>query len=170
MKRGFALIPVVAVFLLAACGSYTTPAATPVPPAPTRAPTVAPAVTSAPPTAAPATPPAVPPAVPPAATGPAVTSGDAARGKALYTAKGCNACHGASAEGVPNLGPKLAGIYGKPEAMAAGSAVTVDDAYLTESIKVPAAKVVKGFNPIMPAIVLTDAEIKDLVAYIASLK
>lgn len=62
------------------------------------------------------------------------------------------------------------GIYGKPEAMTEGSAVTVDDAYITESIKVPTAKVVKGFNPIMPVIALTDAEIKDLVAFVASLK
>lgn len=149
MKRGFALIPVAAVFLLAACAGSTPPTATPAPPAPTRAPTVAPTVTSAP---------------------PAATSGDAARGKALYTAKGCNACHGVSAEGVPTLGPKLAGIYGKPEAMTVGSAVTVDDAYLTESIKTPAAKVVKGFNPVMPVVALTDAEIKDLIAYVASLK
>ncbi|MBI4216992.1 MAG: cytochrome c [Chloroflexi bacterium] len=158
-----ALIPVAGVFLLAACGGATPPTATPVPPAPTRAPTVAPTATSAPPAVAPT-------AAPPAATRPAATSGDAARGKALYTAKGCNACHGANGEGAPGIGPKLVGIYGKPEAMTEGSAVTVDDAYITESIKVPTAKVVKGFNPIMPVIALTDAEIKDLVAFVASLK
>lgn len=161
MKRGFVLIPVAGVFLLAACGGSTPPTA----PAPTRAPTVAPTAT-----AVPLAPTAAPTAVPPAATKPAATSGDAASGKALFTAKGCNACHGVSAEGVPTLGPKLVGIYGKPEAMTVGSAVTVDDAYLTESIKTPAAKVVKGFNPVMPVIVLTDAEIKDLIAYVASLK
>ena len=42
-----------------------------------------------------------------------------------------------------------------------GSTVVADEAYLTESIVDPAAKVVQGFQPgIMPKYGLTEAQIK----------
>ena len=50
-----------------------------------------------------------------------------------------------------------------------GSTVTVDEAYLTRSITEPDAQVVEGFSVKMPKTALTDAEVADLVAYIASL-
>ena len=54
-----------------------------------------------------------------------------------------------------------------------GGAVTVDDAYLRESIVDPGAKVVQGFAAgIMPAgfgQVLSEADIAAIIAYIKSL-
>jgi cytochrome c oxidase subunit 2 len=51
-----------------------------------------------------------------------------------------------------------------------GTTVTADEAYLTESIKTPKAKIVKGFPPTMPVFPFTDEEIADIVAYIKTLK
>jgi len=47
-----------------------------------------------------------------------------------------------------------------------GTTVVVDDAYLIESIKSPAAKVAAGFSVPMPANQLTDREINLVLAYI----
>jgi len=58
------------------------------------------------------------------------------------------------------------------EAMSAGAATKIDDDYLRESMMDPAAKVVMGFQPVMPTFkgVLTDREVMALIAYIKSLK
>jgi cytochrome c oxidase subunit 2 len=44
-----------------------------------------------------------------------------------------------------------------------------DDAYLRESIRTPAAKVVAGFQPVMPPLPVTDEQLEQLLAYIKSL-
>jgi cytochrome c oxidase subunit 2 len=44
----------------------------------------------------------------------------------------------------------LQGIWGKPVELADGSTVVVDEAYVRESILNSQAKVVKGFQPLMP--------------------
>ena len=53
-----------------------------------------------------------------------------------------------------------------------GTTVLVDEAYIRESMMRPQAKVVKGFDPIMPTFqgLLRENEINGLVAYIKSLK
>ena len=53
-----------------------------------------------------------------------------------------------------------------------GSTVTADDAYLRESILAPNAKIVAGFQPLMPTFQgqLTEEEILALTAYIKSLQ
>ncbi len=89
-------------------------------------------------------------------------------GKALYTAKGCNACHGI--QGNRLVGPPLNGIFGKTEEMQDGSKILVDEGYLKESILKPMAKIVKGYPPAMPPQNVTDDEITALIAYIKSLK
>jgi cytochrome c oxidase subunit 2 len=48
--------------------------------------------------------------------------------------------------------------------------VTVDDAYLTESIREPGAQIVEGYPPVMPPYPLTDDELKNLIAFIKTLK
>jgi len=93
------------------------------------------------------------------------------RGKQWATQFGCVACH--SADGSVVVGPTWKGLYGKQETMSDGTVVTVDDTYLTESIRKPGAKIVKGFNNIMPANVadqMTDDQIKAVIEYIKSLK
>ena len=49
----------------------------------------------------------------------------------------------------------------------------VDDAYLIESIRYPGKDIVRGFSDIMPpdiAAALTDEQIQDIIAYMATLK
>jgi cytochrome c oxidase subunit 2 len=62
---------------------------------------------------------------------------------------GCVGCH--SVDGSPLVGPTWLGLVGRQESLADGSTVTVDEAYITESILHPADKVVAGFQPLMQA-------------------
>ncbi len=94
---------------------------------------------------------------------------DAAKhGQQLAKSAGCAACHGADGQG--GIGPAWTGVLGSTVTLTDGSTVTVDEAYLTRSIKDPQAQVVKGFAVSMPANDLSDQDIADLVAYITSLK
>ena len=91
------------------------------------------------------------------------------RGQALVAANGCAACH--SINGSPGIGPTWFGLFGRQETLTDGSVVTVDDAYLHESIKAPQAKIVAGFeNQLMPAYDFTDEQIADIIAYIKTLR
>ncbi|MCX7632454.1 MAG: cytochrome c oxidase subunit II [Turneriella sp.] len=101
-----------------------------------------------------------------AAGGPVDESALIAKGKELYTAKGCMACH--SLDGSPRAAPTFKGLYGKEEVLTTGK-IRVDEAYLTESILKPAAKVVKGYAA-MPNMGVEESEVKPLVAFIKSLK
>lgn len=96
--------------------------------------------------------------------------GDAAKisqGQALSQSKGCVACH--TVDGSPRVGPTWKGLHGKQETMKDGSTALVDEAYLRSFIRDPQAREVKGFQPIMPRIDLSDEELAALVAYIQSL-
>ena len=91
------------------------------------------------------------------------------RGKRLFTEKGCTACH--TVDRKPLIGPTLKGIFGHEVELADGKKVQVDENYIRESIVNPTVKVVKGFQPVMPAYKgsLKDEEINALVSYIKSL-
>ena len=56
--------------------------------------------------------------------------------------------------------------------MTDGKRFTVDENYIRESILDPRAKVVNGFDPVMPTYqgILKDKQIDALIAYIKSLK
>jgi len=90
-------------------------------------------------------------------------------GAALFAKSGCSACH--SVTGDTLVGPPLNGAFGHEVELESGETVTVDEAYLTESIFNPNAKVVKGFVPAMPpfAGMLSEAEVANIVEYIKSL-
>jgi len=92
------------------------------------------------------------------------------RGEQLATTIGCRGCH--TIDGSKLVGPSWKGLYGSQVALSDGTTVTANDAYLIESIVNPSVKIVKGFETTtaMPKFDLTDAQIKDLVAYIATLK
>lgn len=89
-------------------------------------------------------------------------------GRKLYESKGCVACH--SLDGKPGVGPTFKGLFGREENLEDGSTVKTDEAYIIESIKQPTLKIVKGFSPVMPAMPLTDEEIKSLVEFIETVK
>jgi|SRR3990172_121786 len=91
-----------------------------------------------------------------------------ARGQSLVNANGCVACH--SVNGAAGVGPTWLGLFGSTVELESGGPVTADDAFLSESIKDPAAQVVKGFAPTMPVYPFTDEQIADIVAYIKTLK
>jgi cytochrome c oxidase subunit 2 len=98
-----------------------------------------------------------------------VLSAAAELGKKLYTVKGCFACHnitGASG----GVGPSFRGLYGRQEELQSGDKVAVDDQYITESIKLPKAKVVKGFAPLMPPLPVSGPEILSLIEFIKAVK
>lgn len=93
----------------------------------------------------------------------------AERGQSLFTQFGCTACH--SVNGNPGAGPTLQGVFGHDVKLAGGSTVVADENYIRESILVPAAKVVEGFPPIMPAYQgqMSEDQVNDLIAYIKTL-
>jgi mono/diheme cytochrome c family protein len=106
-----------------------------------------------------------------AAAGPAEPASEAERGAALARDVGCMACHSSGSERL--VGPGWAGIHDSEVALADGSKVRADDAYLTESITDPDARIVAGYAPhMMPSYtgVLDAEQIASIVAYIRSLK
>lgn len=124
-------------------------------------------------------PPTQPPGTPGAGETPAAgetpsSGGDDAalieQGRQLYTSKGCIGCH--SVDGSQGVGPSWQGLFGHEVTLADGSTVVADEAYLRESILNPGAKVVEGFQNIMPSFEgqLTDAELNALIAFIRSLQ
>ncbi len=92
------------------------------------------------------------------------------QGKALSESKGCVACH--TVDGIAKIGPSYKGLFGSKGEFVDGSTAVKDENYIRTSIENPQAKVLKGFNPIMPTFkgLLSTEEINALVAYIKSLK
>lgn len=93
----------------------------------------------------------------------------AAAGEQLFVKMGCASCHMASGEG---RGPSLAGLYGSKVNLSNGQTVTADESYLRESILKSSAKIVAGYQPIMPNYQgqLTEENVIELIHYIQSLK
>lgn len=90
------------------------------------------------------------------------------RGQKLFDKLGCISCH---ASGTARIGPPLEGLYGSKVRLTTKKVVVADDNYIRESILDPNAKVVDGFQPLMPSFRgrVTEEELLDLVAYIKSL-
>jgi cytochrome c oxidase subunit 2 len=91
----------------------------------------------------------------------------AGQGEKLFQKYACNTCHTDDATG---RGPSLAGAYGKQVMLADNTSVLFDDNYTRESILNPTAKVVKGFQPVMPTFQgqVTEEELVKLLAYVKS--
>ncbi|MEP6861409.1 MAG: c-type cytochrome [Deltaproteobacteria bacterium] len=96
--------------------------------------------------------------------------GLAARGHAVAAEHGCLRCH--SVDGSPFIGPTWADAFGRRRPLAGGGDVLVDEAYLTESMMDPNAKVAAGFKAVMPSYqgVISPAETAALLEYIRSLR
>ena len=94
----------------------------------------------------------------------------AAAGEKLFQTKACFTCH--TTDGTAKIGPTFKGIFGHAVSLADGATVTVDEEYIRESILNPTAKVVQGFQPVMPTYQgqLKPNEIQALVEYIKALQ
>ena len=90
----------------------------------------------------------------------------AQRGARVFSDQACDSCHLDTGRG---RGPSLKDIVGTNVELQDGSSVTVDDAYLRESILNSQAKVVKGFQPLMPTFQGLISE-ENLVALIEHVK
>ena len=90
-------------------------------------------------------------------------------GGKLFQDLACNTCHRPDAQG---RGPVLQGLFGKSVLMQNGDTITVDEAYIRESILNPAAKITAGFQPIMPTFqgLVTEEQVLELVEYVKALK
>jgi cytochrome c oxidase subunit 2 len=93
----------------------------------------------------------------------------AANGQKLFRDLACDTCHRGDTGA---RGPDLAGLFGKPVTLQAGNKVVADDSYIRESIVNPTAKVVFGYQPIMPTFQgqISEEGLLQLLAYIKSLE
>ncbi len=91
-------------------------------------------------------------------------------GQRSYQMRGCSQCH--SLDGSKLVGPSFGGFLSREHKLADGSVVQPDDAYIRESIVDSQAKVVQGFEPVMPPFRgrLHDLEVAGLIAFIKSQK
>jgi cytochrome c oxidase subunit 2 len=85
-------------------------------------------------------------------------------GRSVFRSNGCASCHGANGQGGP--GPRLEGLWGTDVDLDDGTTVTADEAYLTESIRDPEAKIVDGYQLQMPTKSLDDDEIASILDWL----
>lgn len=92
------------------------------------------------------------------------------RGKALVERFGCLGCHGT--DGVDRIGPTFLGLFGRKIETEDGKAFVADESYIRESMLDPKAKVVKGFDPVMPTYrgTLKEDEIVEIIAYLKTVR
>ena len=92
----------------------------------------------------------------------------AVTGEKLFSELGCVTCHRSDTQG---RGPDLAGVFGKSVLLEDGRTVIADENYVRESILEPAAKIVRGFKPVMPTFQgqVSDEQLNALVDYVKSL-
>jgi cytochrome c oxidase subunit 2 len=92
----------------------------------------------------------------------------AAAGEKLFQDLVCISCHSDDAQA---RGPQLKGLFGHTVQLQGGATVVADEAYIRESIVNPQAKIVNGFQPIMPTFqgLVTEEQLLQLIAYVRSL-
>src|SRR5215813_2560797 len=92
----------------------------------------------------------------------------ASQGEKLFQEFGCVTCHRADSGA---RGPNLLGLYGRPVRLTDNRVVIADDNYIRESILNPNAKVVSGFQAIMPTFqgVVTEDQLIQVTEYIKHL-
>ena len=86
-------------------------------------------------------------------------------GERVAVTKGCTRCH--TVDGTPHIGPTWLGLYHARVTLVGGERPLADEAYLTESMMDPRARVRAGFQPVMPTYqgLLSAAETGALLEY-----
>jgi cytochrome c oxidase subunit 2 len=89
-------------------------------------------------------------------------------GEELFVANACNTCHRPDSSA---RAPILNGVYGRPVKLLDGKTIVADDEYIRDSILNPQAKIVAGYQPIMPTFkgVIPEEELLQLVDYVKKL-
>jgi len=90
-------------------------------------------------------------------------------GELMYTKHACNTCH--TVDGSQHTGPSFRNLFGREGLMRDGKRVLADENYIRESIIEPQAKIVSGYDPVMPTYKgqINDREITALIEYIKTL-
>ena len=95
----------------------------------------------------------------------------AVAGQKVFEQLRCGSCH--LGGGSQQRGPALHNVFGSPVKLNDGSTVVADENYLRESIVRPQARIVAGYQPIMPSYAVnfeTNEEgLLDLIAYLTSM-
>jgi cytochrome c oxidase subunit 2 len=89
----------------------------------------------------------------------------AARGFEAFRKYGCSGCHDPRST---VHAPDLRGLYGRVVHLQDGRTVVADEAYIRDSILLPARDVVAGFDPVMPSFAgqIAEDEILDVIAWL----
>jgi cytochrome c oxidase subunit II len=91
-------------------------------------------------------------------------------GERLYRTRGCGQCH--TLDGTAGTGPTFSQLFARQVQLDGGKTVLADENYIRESIFEPQAKIVLGFQPVMPTFKgrLTDQEVTAMIEYLKTLK
>lgn len=89
-------------------------------------------------------------------------------GRKLFEQFRCHTCH---TKGEAARGPALDGVFGRKSPLVGGGFAVADEEYIRESILNPQAKVVAGYQPIMPTFAgqIGEQGILQIIAYLKSL-
>ena len=92
------------------------------------------------------------------------------QGRRLAAEYGCFKCH--TVDGTRHIGPSWLDLYRKAEKLQDGRNVVADEAYLTESMMDPAARIVAGYQNVMPTFQgrVPGPEIAAIVEFIKTLR
>jgi cytochrome c oxidase subunit II len=93
-------------------------------------------------------------------------------GRKLFESLRCDTCHKEANDSPGARGPALAGLLGRRIELKDGNSIVANEDYVRESILKPLAKVVKGFDPIMPTYEgqIGEEQILQIIAYLKTLK
>ena len=97
------------------------------------------------------------------------------QGKRVAMDQGCLRCHSinkAVNDTERHIGPTWMDLYQRPTKLTSGATIIADEAYLTESMMEPNAKIVLGYQPVMPSYQgkLSGPDAAAVVEYIKSLR
>ena len=76
------------------------------------------------------------------------------QGKRVAMEQGCLRCHSINAavnDTERHIGPTWVDLYQRPTRLESGETIIADEAYLTESMMDPNAKITAGYKPVMPS-------------------
>jgi cytochrome c oxidase subunit 2 len=95
----------------------------------------------------------------------------AEQGQALFNQLGCGNCHPSSINKQNGRCPNLNGLFGTTVDLKDGTRVRADESYIRESVLYPQAKIVAGYDDIMPTFkgLLTEDGLLKIVEYVRSM-